>query len=322
MKIVILDGHSLCQDDLNWDALRELGEVVVYERTPPERVVERIGDAQMVVTNKVLMTDAVMQACPALRYIGVSATGYNVVDVDAASRRGIVVTNVPAYSTQAVVQHVMALLLHEMSHVAAYDEQVKRGDWTRSEDFCFYTAPMEEVAQKTFGVVGFGRIGQAMARAARGLGMDVLIYTPHPKAELLEGGMRFVSFEELLAGSDVVSLHCPLTEASCGMIGAQAIAAMRNGVRVINTARGPLVDAGAMADALRSGKVACYMADVLENEPPKADDPLLLAPNTVITPHVAWAPHQTRVRLMGVVVENIRAFLAGTPRNVVNGGGK
>lgn len=319
MRIVVLDGYTLCPGDLTWDSLRALSEVTVYDRTPPEEVARRIGDAQIVLTNKAVISREVLAACPSVRYIGVLATGYNVVDLAAADERGVVVTNVPAYSTQAVVQHAMALLLHSASHVAQYDAQVKAGRWVSSPDFCFFAEPMEELAGRTLGVVGFGHIGQAMARAAAGLGMQVLVSTPHPKPELAGEGVRFAAMDELLAKSDVISLHCPLTEATRGLIGAQTIAAMKDGVRVINTARGPLVDGRAMADALSSGKVACYMADVMETEPPRADDPLLTAPNTILTPHVAWAPRQTRERLLSVAVGNVAAFLAGTPRNVVSG---
>lgn len=318
-KIVVLDGYTLCAGDLDFSALSAFGEVAVYDRTPEDQVVARIGDASVVLINKVRMTREIMQACPNLRYIGVTATGFNVVDTAAATELGVTVTNVPAYSTTAVVQHAIALLLASVSRVAEYDAQVKQGAWVNSRDFCFFTAPMEEVAGKTIGIVGYGNIGRAMARAAQGLGMDVLIYAPHPKQELLLEGMRYGALEDVLSQSDVISLHCPLTEVSKAMINADTIGKMKGGVRVINTARGPLVDSAAMAAALAQGKVACYMADVLDVEPPCADDPLLAAPNTIITPHVAWAPVQTRTRLLNVVVGNVKAFLDGAPRNVVNG---
>ena len=318
-KIVVLDGYTLCAGDLSFSQLSDFGEVTVYDRTPEDKVIERIGDASVILINKVRMTREVMQACPNLRYIGVTATGFNVVDTAAATELGITVTNVPAYSTQAVVQHAIALLLASMSRVADYDAQVKQGAWVSSKDFCFFTAPMEEVAGKTIGVVGYGNIGRAMARAAQGLGMDVLIYAPHPKQELLLEGARYGTLDEVYGQSDIITLHCPLTDASKAMINADSIAKMKDGVRVINTARGPLVDSAAMADALKAGKVACFMADVMDVEPPRADDPLLSAPNTIITPHVAWAPVQTRTRLLNVVVGNVKAFLEGAPHNVVNG---
>lgn len=316
MKIVVLDGYTLCPGDLNFDVLRELGEVVVYDRTESEKVIERIGDAQIVLTNKTVISKAVMDACPAMRYIGVLATGYNVVDVAAARELGIVVTNVPAYSTQAVAQHVFALLLACVSRVHEYDAQVKQGRWQKSLDFCFYAGAMEELAGKTLGIVGFGNIGQAVARIAQAFGMKVLVHTRTQKPEC--EGITFVTREELLERSDVITLHCPLTENTKGMIDAEAIAQMKAGVRVINTSRGPLVNEKAMADALTTGKVACYMADVLSAEPAKTDNPLLTVRNTILTPHVAWAPFQTRERLLDIAVENVREFIKGSPCNVVS----
>lgn len=315
MKIVVLDGYTLCPGDLRMDALCELGEVSFYDRTPPEEIAARIGDAPVVLTNKARITREVMDACPQLAYIGVLATGYNVVDIAAARARGILVTNVPAYSTQAVAQHTMALLLASMSRVSEYDARVKRGDWSASPDFCFFAGPMEEIAGKTLGIVGYGHIGQAVARAALGLDMRVIVHTRTPKPGF--GAVRFVAMDELLAESDVITLHCPLTEQTRGIIGSGAIDRMKDGVRVINTARGPLVDGWAMAGALKSGKVACYMADVMESEPPERDNPLLLAPGTILTPHVAWAARQTRARLMEIAVANVRAYLEGAPCNVV-----
>lgn len=316
MKIVVLDGYTLFPGDLDMQPLMALGETAFYDRTPEELVVSRIGDAPIVLTNKVKITREIMSACPALRYIGVLATGYNVVDVAAAREYGIVVTNVPAYSTQAVAQHTMALLLASMSRVQEYDAAVKRGAWEKSPDFCFFVAGAQEIAGKTLGIIGFGSIGQAVARAAIGLGMRVIAYTRTIRKEFAD--VQFVSLEELLERSDVISLHCPLTEKTQGIIGEAAIAKMKHGVQVINTARGPLVDENAMAQALEAGRVACYMADVLGTEPPKADNPLVHARNTIITPHVAWAPLQTRERLRDVALENVRAFMDGAPRNVVS----
>ena len=316
MKIVVLDGYAVFPGDIDNRAIVELGDVVFYDRTPAQLTVERIGDAQVVLTNKTLITREVIEACPQLKYVGVMATGYNVVDVQAASEHGIVVTNAPAYSTQAVAQHTMALLMAGVNHTAAYDARVKRGDWTNGPDFCLYDAPTEELAGKTMGLVGFGSIGQAVARIALAFGMHVIVYTRTKRDGWPD--VEFVSREELFARSDVISLHCPLTKETQGLISAQAIASMKQGVRVINTARGPLVDEDAMADALRAGKVACFMADVLSSEPPPADNPLLGAPNTIITPHVAWAPRQTRERLRDIVAANVRAYLEGVPRNVVN----
>ena len=316
MKIVVLDGYTLCPGDLDLHALKELGDVAFYDRTPQDEIAARIGDAPIVLTNKARITCEVMDACPNLRYIGVLATGYNVVDIPAAKARGIIVTNVPAYSTQAVAQHTMALLLAYASRVGAYDARVKLGEWSASPDFCFYAGATMELAGKTLGIIGFGSIGQAVARAAQGLGMQVIVHTRTVRPEF--GEAEYVSLDELLRRSDVISLHCPLTEKTQGIMDAKAIAAMKDGVCVINTARGPLVDEQAMADALRSGKVACYMADVLSTEPPAAQNPLLQAPNTILTPHVAWAPLQTRTRLRDIAVENVRAYLAGEAKNVVS----
>ncbi|MBR5288240.1 MAG: D-2-hydroxyacid dehydrogenase [Clostridia bacterium] len=318
MKIVVLDGYVLCPGDLAFTALEALGDVTVYDRTPAEHVIERIADADVVITNKVPITAGIMDACPKMRYIGVTATGYNIVDVAAARERGVTVTNVPAYSTMAVVQHALALLLHAASCVSAYDARVKEGAWVQSSDFCFYDRPMMELMGRTIGIVGYGSIGRAMARVCAALGMDVIVHTAHPSPERVQPGMRFVSLDELLAASDVISLHCPLMAGTKGIIGREAIGRMKRGAMVINTARGPLVDAGAMAEALSGGKVGAYLADVMDTEPPSAQDPLLAAPNTVLTPHVAWAPLETRKRLLDVVVANLRAYLAGQPQNVVS----
>ncbi len=315
-KIVVLDGYTLCAGELNFDALRALGDVTVYDRMEQKDVAARIGDAQIVLTNKAQITADVMAACPQMEYVGVTATGYNIVDVAEARRRGIVVTNAPAYSTQAVAQHTFALLLESLSHVGAYSEQVRGGAWQASTDFCFFGQPMEEIAGKTIGLIGFGHIGQSVAKIALAFGMKVLVCVPHEKAGWND--VRFVTLDELLKESDVVSLHCPLTGENRGMIDADAIAKMKPGVRVINTARGPLVDEHAMAAALESGKAACYMADVLGEEPPVHGSPLLGMQNAILTPHVAWAPLQTRQRLMDIVVGNVEAFVKGEPINVVS----
>ena len=315
-KIVVLDGYTLCAGELNFDGLRALGDVTVHDRAAQADVARLIGDAQIVLTNKARITADVMAACPRMRYVGVTATGYNIVDVAEAKRCGIVVTNAPAYSTQAVAQHTFALLLESLSRVGAYSERVHGGAWQASEDFCFYGEPMEEIAGKTIGLIGFGHIGQSVAKIALAFGMKVLVCVPHKK----EGwnDVTFTTLDELLEKSDIVSLHCPLTDGNHGMIGETAIAKMKPGVRVINTARGPLVDENAMAAALESGRVACYMADVLSEEPPVRGNPLLGMKNAILTPHVAWAPLQTRQRLMNIVVGNVEAFVKGEPINVVS----
>lgn len=315
-KIVVLDGFALCAGELNFDALSALGDLTVYDRTAQEDVAARIGDAQIVLANKAQITADVMAACPQIEYVGVTATGYNIVDIEEARRRGVVVTNAPAYSTQAVAQHTFALLLESLSHVGAYSERVRGGAWRASGDFCFFAEPMEEIAGKTIGLIGFGHIGQSVAKIALAFGMKVLVCVPHEKAGWDD--VRFVTLDELLARSDIVSLHCPLTADNRGMIGEAALAKMKPGVRIINTARGPLVDESAMAAALESGRAACYMADVLSEEPPVHGSPLLGLPGAMLTPHVAWAPLQTRRRLMDIVVGNVAAYLRGEPVNVVN----
>lgn len=318
MKIVVLDGYTLCPGDLSFDSLKQLGDVAVYDRTDKEDVAKRIGDAQIVLTNKTVISREIMEKCSAMRYIGVLATGYNVVDVTAASEHGIVVTNVPAYSTKAVAQHTFALLLACMSRVHEYDAQVKQGRWQTSPDFCFYAGPMEELAGKTLGIIGFGNIGQAVARIALAFGMHVFVHTRTPKVGWEE--IAFVTREELFGKSDVITLHCPLTEKTQGIIDAAALAQMKDGVRVINTSRGPLVNEADMAAALSAGKVAKYMADVLSVEPAREGNPLLAAPNTLLTPHVAWAPLQTRERLLDIAVENVCNYIKGSPSNVVSAG--
>ena len=317
MKIVNLDAYTIHLNDLNWNELAQLGDLVTYDRVAPEDVIPAIENADAVFTSKVKLTKEVIEACPNLKFIGVTATGYDNIDLDAAKARGIAVCNVPAYSTESVAQHTFALLLESLSRVGAYSEQVRGGAWQASRDFCFFTEPMEEIAGKTIGLIGFGHIGQSVARIALAFGMRVLVCVPHPKAGWDD--VRFVTLDELLADSDVVSLHCPLTGENRGMIGEAAIAAMKRGVRVINTARGPLVDENAMAAALESGKVAGYMADVLGEEPPAHGSPLLGMKNAILTPHVAWAPLQTRQRLLNIVVGNVAAFAKGAPTNVVNG---
>lgn len=319
MKIVILDGHVLNPGDLSWDGFRALGEVTVYERTAPEEAVARIGDAPYVITNKVLITREVMDACPTLRYVGVLATGYNVVDIAEANRRGIVVTNIPAYSTPSVAQMAIALLLEVCLHVGAHSQSVHAGDWTACRDFSYWHYPLIELSGKTMGIIGFGSTGQATARVAQALGMRILVHTRTQHPELLTGDMRFATLEELLSQSDVVSLHCPLTDATQHLICEKTLARIKRGAIVINTGRGPLVDDGAVRRALEDGTLSAYAADVLTVEPPREGNPLLGAPNCILTPHIAWAPLESRTRLMNTAVSNLRAYLEGTPQNVVAG---
>lgn len=311
MKIVILDGHVENPGDLSWEPLAQLGELTVYDRTAPEDVIARIGDVPIVITNKTVISKAVFAACPQVRYVGVLATGYNVVDIEEARRRGIIVTNVPAYSTQAVAQFTMALLLEICHHVGRHSDAVHAGRWSACQDFSFWDSPLIELMGKTIGIVGYGRIGQATAKAAQALGMKVLAYSRHGQ------GAPFVPLEELYARSDVVSLHCPLTAENAGMINREAIAKMKDGVILLNTARGGLVNEHDLREALLSGKVYAAAADVAAVEPIPADSPLLGLDNMILTPHIAWACSETRQRLMDIAVENVRQYLNGTPVNNV-----
>ncbi|MBR3765513.1 MAG: D-2-hydroxyacid dehydrogenase [Clostridia bacterium] len=311
MKIVILDGHVENPGDLSWDALAALGELTVYDRTAPKDVIARIGDAPIVITNKTVITRAILDACPAIRYIGVLATGYNVVDIAAAKEKGVVVTNVPAYSTQAVAQFTMALLLEICHHVGRHSDAVHAGKWSACPDFAFWDYPLMELQGKTLGIIGYGRIGQATAKAAKALGMHVIAYSRHSQ------GDPYVPLEELYARSDVISLHCPLTAENTGMINRETIAKMKDGVILLNTARGALINEADLRAALLSGKVYAAAADVAAVEPIPADSPLLGLPNMIFTPHIAWACYETRQRLMDIAVDNVRQFLAGTPINNV-----
>ena len=311
MKIVILDGHVENPGDLSWEPLAQLGEVTVYDRTAPKDVIARIGDAPIVITNKTVITREIFDACPAIRYVGVLATGYNVVDIAAAQERGIIVTNVPAYSTQAVAQFTMALLLEICHHVGRHSDSVHAGKWSACQDFAYWDYPLIELAGKTIGIIGYGRIGQATAKAAQALGMKVIAYSRHGQGE------PYVPLEELYARADVISLHCPLTAENTGMINRETIAKMKDGVILLNTARGALINEADLREALLSGKVYAAAADVAAVEPIPADSPLLGLPNMIFTPHIAWACYETRQRLMDIAVDNVRQFLNGTPVNNV-----
>ena len=313
-QIVILDGHVANPGDLSWDALSALGEMTVYDRTAPGDVVARIGDASVILTNKVIISADVMDACPKLRYVGVLATGYNVVDIAAARARGIVVTNVPAYSTDAVAQLTMALLLEICHRVGHHSVAVHEGRWTACPDFAFWDYPLMELQGRTMGIVGYGSIGKATAKLARAFGMNVLAYSRHGAEEYHTG------LDELYAKSDVVSLHCPLTAENTGMINAATLARMKDGVILLNTARGGLINEHDLRDALISGKVYAAASDVVSAEPIPADNPLLGLPNMIITPHIAWATREARQRLLTIATENVRCFLAGQPQNNVAGG--
>ena len=315
MRIVVLDGYAENPGDLSWEPLAALGELTVYDRTPPEQAAERIGTAEIVLTNKTPIPEEVLAQCPALRYIGVLATGYNVVDVAAAVRRGIVVTNIPAYGTETVAQFAMALLLEICHRVGLHDRRVKEGRWSQGPDWCFWEAPQMELAGKTMGIVGYGRIGRAVGRMAQAFGMRVLAWSRTPQTP--EDGCRLVCREELFRESDVISLHCPLTEETRGLICRETIGQMKDGVILLNNARGPLVVEEDLREALDCGKVYAAGVDVVSTEPIRPDNPLLGAKNCIITPHISWASREARQRLMDMAVENLRSFLAGHPVHVV-----
>lgn len=316
MKIVILDAYAANPGDLSWDEFAALGELTVYDRTAQEDAAARIGDAEVVFINKVRLTDDIFAACPNLKLVSILATGYNIVDLAAAKRRGITVCNVPGYSTRAVVQMTFALLLEICQQVGLHSGAVHTGRWQTCPDFCFWDRPLIELDGKTMGIVGYGAIGSAVGTVAQALGMKLLVTARHEKP--VPEGARFVSLPELLAQSDVVSLHCPQTAENARMIDAGALAQMKDGAILLNTARGGLLDEQAVADALRSGKLLAAGMDVVSAEPIRADNPLLTAPNCFLTPHIAWAPLETRRRLQTISAENLRAFLEGKPQNVVN----
>ena len=317
MNIVILDGYALNPGDLSYDRLQQFGSLKVYDRTAPEQVVERARGADALLINKVLLGEREFAQLPQLRYVGVQATGYNVVDVEAARRHGITVTNIPAYSTASVAQMVMAHLLNIAQGVEYYALQNRAGRWGASPDFCYWDRPLIELAGKQMGVVGFGRTGSAVACLAQAFGMRVAAYTSKPQGELPEG-VEKVSLETLFATSDVVSLHCPLVPATQHLVNAERLALMKPTAILINTARGPVVDEQALADALNRGALYAAGIDVLCEEPPRGDSPLLTARNSFVTPHIAWATIEARTRLLGICEANLRAFIEGHPQNVVS----
>ena len=317
MNIVILDGYSANPGDLSWKELEELGMLTVYDRTKSDETVARAADAEIVLTNKVILNSEVIAQLPRLKYIGVLATGYNVVDIKAAHDRGIIVTNVPAYSTESVAQMVFAHLLTVTNRTEHYAIQNRDGRWSSNPDFCYWDFPHMELADKTFGVVGLGNIGLRVAQIAHAFGMKVKAVTSKVQSTL-PFFIEKVSLEELLATADVLSLHCPLTDSTRHMINAATLQQMKPSAILINTGRGPLVDDQAVADALAKGAIAAYCADVVTEEPPRPDNPLLQQPNAFITPHIAWASMEARVRLLKVAIDNVRSFLNGQPQNVIS----
>jgi len=320
MKIVILDGYTENPGDLSWEGFEQFGELTVYDRTPVDdhtETLKRIGDAEAVFVNKMPLPKPVIDNAPNLKFIGVLATGYNVVDIDAAKAKGVIVSNVPAYGTQSVAQFAIALLLEICSRIGQHNDAVKQGRWETCPDYCFWDHPLIELAGKTMGIIGFGNIGQATGKIARALGMNVIAFNPSQPAAGKEIA-RYVTLDELYQQSDVISLHCPLAPATQGIINKNTIARMKHGVIIINTARGPLIVEQDLADALNSGKVYAAGVDVVSVEPIKRDNPLLRAKNCFITPHISWAPKESRQRLMDIAVMNLRGYVEGKPVNVVS----
>lgn len=316
MKIVVLDGYGLNPGDLSWDAVSQLGELTVYDRTSSEEVIARSAGAEAILTNKTVITAEIMEALPDLKYIGVLATGYNVVNINAAREKGIVVTNIPAYSTPSVAQMVFAHILNIAQQVQHHSEEVRKGRWTNNADFCFWDTPLIELREKKIGLVGLGHTGYNTARIAIGFGMQVTAYTSKSSLQL-PPEIKKRTLDELFSECDIVSLHCPLTDETKELVNAERLRLMKPTAILINTGRGPLVNEQDLADALNAGKLYAAGLDVLSSEPPKADNPLLTARNCYITPHIAWASLEARTRLMDILVENIKAFQAGKPINNV-----
>ena len=318
MRIVVVDGHTMNPGDNPWDEIAALGELVIYERSTHEQLIERAGKADVIITNKVPITAEDLKGLVNLKLIAVTATGYNVVDTEAARAHGIAVTNVPVYGTQNVAQFTFALLLELCHHVGRHDASVKQGNWTRSEDFCYWETPQVELAGRTLGLVGYGRIGRKVARIARAVDMRVIAVDPRNQPGRSEGEIRFVDMRTAFSEADVVSLHCPQTAETTGLVNTDRLSLMRADAFLINTARGGLMVERDLADALNNDKIAGAAIDVVAVEPIRADNPLLRAKNIIITPHMAWASLAARKRLMTVTAENIRAFQRGKPVNVVN----
>jgi glycerate dehydrogenase len=330
MNIVVIDGATLNPGDLSWDALAALGHYQVFPRTEPAEIIPRSREAEAIITNKVALDRSIIAALPRLQYVGVTATGYNIVDTEAAEERGIVVTNVPTYGTESVAQMVFALLLELTQHAGHHSQTVHDGRWATSDNFCYWDYPLVELSGLTLGIVGYGRIGAAVARIGAAFGMKVIAFDPAAAAAAAasaaqgqaQAHVSRVDLEAVFSQSDVVSLHCPLTPETRGLVNAARLSRMKPTAFLINTSRGPLVDEQALADALNSDRIRGAGVDVLSVEPPKADNPLLSAKNCVITPHIAWATRAARTRLLETSIDNLRAYIAGAPRNAVAGTGK
>ncbi|MHC1721039.1 MAG: D-2-hydroxyacid dehydrogenase [Clostridiaceae bacterium] len=318
MRIVVLDGYTLNPGDLTWEGLERLGETMVYDRTPEDKVAERIGDAEIVFTNKTPVTRETISVCKNIKFIGVLATGYNIVDVAAAKEKNIPVANIPTYGTDAVSQFAIALLLELCHHIGEHAASVKKGEWAACEDWCYWNYPLIELSGKTMGIIGFGKIGQRTGKIAQALGMNVLAHDINKDSQLESETCRYAELEEIFDKSDVITLHCPLFPATAGIINKKNIEKMKDGVMIINNSRGQLVVEEDLRDALNSGKVAGAACDVVSTEPIRTDNPLLQAKNIIITPHMSWAPKESRKRLMDIAADNLEQFIAGNGRNVVN----
>lgn len=318
MKIIILDGYTENPGDLSWEKFDELGELIVYERTSEDKIVERIHDASIVITNKTPISEETIKSCTNLKYIGVLATGFNLIDLEAAKRRNIIVSNIPSYGTAAVSQFVFALLLEIAHHVGHHSQEVFRGKWSQHKDWTFWDYPLIELQGKTMGIIGYGRIGKTTGKIAQAFGMRVLAHDSHPELNLENNNMTFVELDELYSQSDVVVLHCPLTDSTKGIINKTSILKMKDGVIIINNSRGGLIIEKDLYHGLESGKIYAAGLDVVSTEPISEDNPLLRAKNCFITPHISWAPKESRQRLMDIAVDNLKAFLRGQPINVVN----
>lgn len=318
MKIVILDGYTLNPGDLSWDALNKLGDVTLYDRTPYEQIVSRCQDAEVVLTNKTPLDEATLTQLPQLKYVGVLATGYNIIDTAVCKQKGVVISNVPGYGTVAVAQFVFALLLELCLHVQKHSDAVFAGKWSKSVDFCFWDYPLIELAGKTLGIIGFGTIGQKVADIAAAFDMQVIAYSRRQTDQSHRKNFKWVGLDDLLKQSDVISIHCPLTPETHGLINTENLRKMKSSAFLINTSRGPIVNDADLADALNNNIIAGAGIDVLSKEPPTADNPIFKAKNCVVTPHIAWAAKEARARLMNTVINNLKAFIAGRPVNVVN----
>lgn len=318
LKAVILDGYTENPGDISWESIEKLVDLTVYPRTPQEKVFERAKEADILIVNKVPVTKELITGLPNLKFVATLATGYNQIDCEALKEKGIPVSNIPAYSTNAVAQMVFAYILELINKVSEYTADVKSGTWSKCDDFCYWNSPLYELDGKTLGIIGFGKIGKRVSEIANAFGMKTLAYTPSGKKDGVEN-VVFTDMDTVIKTSDFITVHCPLTESTKNLIDAEFISKLKSNAFIINTARGGVTNEHDVAEALKNGKLAGYGTDVLSTEPPSPDNPLLSAPNCLITPHIAWAAFETRLRLMGILEENIKAFLNGTPVNVVNG---